>query len=172
MAVLLFVNSAFTLSAYAALSAGSPGWTGNLKTFAFCSTAGILAALSANQLLKKEENGKMFGRKEKENGAVNWEERVKPAEVITEAVAETEEKITTRPVQKDLSPKKIIEMVKALAESAQLTDEETWTEIRGKSERAAGAMARLESALSAVLEASKEARSALEELSARVGEHC
>lgn len=169
---LLFVNSAFTLAAYAALSAGSPGWASNLKTFAFCSAIGILAVLSANQIMKKEkeENASMFGRKEKENG-VNWEERVKATEAPAEAAAETEEKLTAKPVQKDLSPKKIIEMVKALAESAQLTDEETWAAIKEKSDRAAESFARLESALQSALDASREARAALEELSARVGEH-
>jgi predicted AAA+ superfamily ATPase len=113
----------------------------------------------------------MFGRKEKENGTVNWEERVKPSEAVeaAEAAAENEERPAAKLGAKDLSPKKIFEMVKALAESAQLEDEETWAEVKEKSRRAAGAFARLQSTLQSALEVSKEARAALEELTARVG---
>ena len=72
--------------------------------------------------------------------------------------------------QKDLPPKKILEMVKALAESAQLEDEETWASIKEMSDRAAKAVAELESVLQAARDASQKARSALEELAARVSE--
>jgi hypothetical protein len=58
LAVLLFFSAAFTLSAYTALSAGSPGWAGNLKTFALCLIVGTLAALSANQITKEKKGGK------------------------------------------------------------------------------------------------------------------
>jgi hypothetical protein len=114
----------------------------------------------------------MFGRKEKENGTVNWEERVKPSEAVeaAEAAAENEERPAAKLGAKDLSPKKIFEMVKALAESAQLEDEETWAEVKEKSRRAADAFARLQSTLQSALEVSREARAALEELTARVGE--
>lgn len=138
--------------------------------------------------------------KEKESAVRNWEEKVRPEAAEGDAVWQEDAAQRERTgevsasveapyqggaevqqwpapsapqaakAQKDLPPKKILEMVKALAESAQIEDEETWAAVKTLSGRAAGAMAELESALEAALDASRRVRSALEELTARVEE--
>lgn len=112
----------------------------------------------------------MFGCKEKDNGA-NREEKLGKAEAIVETTTETEERPDAKPAHEDLSPKKIIEMARTLAESVKLTGEKTWVAVKEKSERAVEAIVWPEPALQVVLDTSSEARSALDELPARVGEH-
>ena len=114
----------------------------------------------------------MFGRNNnKENG--NLKEGIQPgAENTGEEKAADQAQKPALPGKTAAEVAKALTGIKALIESMQVTDQETWSKVEDKSRMAADSLAKTEAAMQAALDASREARAALEELASAVSEHC
>lgn len=168
LAALLFVNLLIATSLYISFLAGTPNWMENLETFIFCSAVGAVSVSLVNQFFKED---KMFGSKKRENG--NFKERIQPGAENTaeEKVADQAQK-PTLPGKTAAEVAKALTGIKILIDSMQVTDQETWSKVEDKSRMAADSLAKTEAALQAALDASREARAALEELASAVSERC
>ena len=136
------VNLTVSSAMFTALTAGTPGGNEELNTFVFCVAIGILSGTLLNFNLK-EEKEVMFGRKEKEND-VNWEERIKPGTTVENPVAAEQMPKAALPGRTATEAAKALAGIKALIESLQLTDEETWAKVRDKNQEALNSLTKME----------------------------
>lgn len=173
---LLVLSGIASIVVFVALTIHSPGQVEAVQLHALCAGTGAFLAGAASAIIfkRKEHENFMFGKK-KENG-ISWEDRVKPnngAEEKTEGgspLANQEQPKTILPGKMAIEAAAALSGIKALIDSIQVTDQETWAAVAKNAKQVQEALGDMETSLSSAIEASKKARAALDELVAVVGD--